>query len=248
MIGCEGELKDPFRCPTKLEYLQSTLALLPRGRAWQSHEEQTQISLERFSEGVAECGEAECGEGQAGQSALETELSVMASYWCAYAGVLAQFSARVCDLLDEFFCQTASETRDVWGIDYGFPDPCDPWDDLCEKVAARGGATCEYLTWAAGRRGWTIDCSDCTRDGIGMQAGCGRAGCQRVCAPLCVANTVTISVRLADSPAYNELSFPARAVRMMAGCTRLCAPNTDQVRCLIDRIKPAHVQANYQFI
>jgi len=244
-VTCPADLDDPFKCHTKDEYLQQLMALLPRGRAWQSHEDGIVKSLERYPGINAECGEAECGEAECGQPALVIDRTVMAAYWAAYAEVLEYMARRACDLLDEFYCDTAHETLVDWGADYGFPDPCEPWNDLCEKVAARGGATCEYLVWAAARRGWVIECRDCQYGPSAAMAGCSQAGNAQLCAPACDPYTLTITIKTADSPAYTTRSYPPLAGRASAGCTTLCSPSWQEVRCLIERVKPAHVQANY---
>lgn len=246
-VTCPAEFADPFKCPTKEDYLEQLLALLPRGRAWQSHDAATGTNITRYTEGVAECGEAQCGEAQCGQVANDIERTVLAAYWAAYAEVLEYFSQRACKLLDEFFCQTADETEDWWGIDYGFPDPCDPWDDLCEKVAAQGGSTCEYLTWAASRRGWAILCRDCQTSSGGVVADCAMADCEMICDD-CVPNTLHITIDVANSPAFNAQSYPPLADCMVADCTSLCDVSPQEIECLIERIKPAHVAVIYHYI
>lgn len=243
MIECHNDLNDPFRCPSKLEYLRQAIALLPRGRAWQSHEDRVPGRLDRFPDLNSEAGEAESGSAIAGQPAIAIENTVLTGYWSAFAEVLEYFAQRACALVNEFFCPTVGETEELWGADYGFPDECDPWNSLCEKVAAQGGATCEYLVWAASRRGWVISCNDCS-ESRNFQAGCARAG-RRLCTKPCEPNVLTITLRLSESPAFKTTSRPARGLRMMAGCTRLCAPSPEQIKCLIERVKPAHVKLQY---
>lgn len=238
-VSCPQDREDPFRCPTKWEYFAAAMALLPRGRAWQSHE-----APQRVRHDGAGYGAADYGHARYGQVAVETAHTVLQRYWLSYAAVLEYFAQRACDLVAEFFCFSARETLEFWGADYGFPDPCDPWETLCEKVAAQGGATCEYITWAAARRGWAIGCSDCVTGGA--MAGCIEVGCDTLCAPECQPNTLYITVRLADSPAYTAEYVQPLAGRMTAGCSLLCEPNIEHVECLIERIKPAHVQAVYE--
>src|SRR5262245_57634042 len=70
--------------------------------------------------------------------------TVQNSYWRAFASVLAYFYSRTCAYVDEFFCATVNESRDQWIAEYALNDPCDPYgNNLCLKVAADGGATCE---------------------------------------------------------------------------------------------------------
>lgn len=246
-VICPADFGDPFRCPTKQEYLEQLLTLLPRGRAWQSHESATSAIVDRFPDVAAECGELQCGDGQLGTPGLVIERTTMAAYWAAYAEVCEYFSQRACKLLDEFFCQTIDETEDWWADDYGFPDPCDPWDDLCEKVAALGGATCEYLTWAAARRGWTIDCRDCSSSDV-AEVGCIFVGQGLELCADCDANTVIITIDVLNSPAFTEAPYrPGLAGNARAGCTVLCEPSPQQIECLIERIKPAHVDVIYRY-
>jgi len=246
-VACPGEFSDPFRCPTKIEYLQQLLALLPRGRAWQSHEAATSAIIERFPEAPSECGEAQCGTAQCGQPSIEVSRTVLAAYWAAFAEVNEFFAQRACQLINEFFCETLNETRDWWADDYGFPDPCDPWEALCEKVAAQGGANCAYITWAAERRGWSIQCGDCGSATALAQAGCAFAGAAYPCYD-CQPYTINVIIDILGSPAFVTYGNTTLAGNARAGCTVLCNTNTQQVECLIERVKPAHVQAVYSYV
>lgn len=247
--NCQAEFSDPFRCPSKEEYLRQLMALLPRGRAWQSHEDDIAGAFERWPDINSECGDAQCGDAQCGQQALRVERTVMAAYWAAFAEINEYFAQRACKLLDEFFCQTVDETRDWWGDDYGFPDPCDPWDELCEKVAAIGGANCAYIKWAAGTRGWLVDCRDCTAGKATAMAGCAMAGRAYSCG-VCEPNALYITIDLENSPAYTvtRLAKLPYAGNWRAGSAILCQEtNVKQMECLIERIKPAHVLAIYHW-
>lgn len=246
-IDCPGEFDDPFRCPTKEEYLVQLMAMLPRGRAWQSHEAATSARITRYPDAPAECGEAECGAAQVGQVGLIVERTVLAAYWASYAGVHEFIAQRACQLLDEFFCETIRETLDVWADDYGFPDPCDPWEFLCEKVAAQGGATCDYITWAAARRGWEIACTDCGSAEPKAVVGCSFVGPWTYTCFDCQANTLNITIDVINSPAFVVYRNSPMAGCAMAGCSVLCGTNQQQIECLIERIKPAHVQAVYTY-
>ena len=104
------------------------LALLPRGRAWSTHD----------------------GGPFPGDRLYQ--------FWTAVAAVFEYANQRMCDLRREFFCATESETNDAWLADYGLPDDCDPYPDLCAKVAAIGGARCEDYAAIAARAGWDIEC------------------------------------------------------------------------------------------
>lgn len=248
-ISCPTEFPDPFKCPTKEEYLIQLLALLPRGRAWQSHEKSSTAIIKRYPDsGPAELGELILGEAQLGQPAIKVERTVMAAYWASYAEVCEGASRRACELLAEFFCHSINETEDWWATDYGFPDPCEPWDNLCDKVAALGGSTCDYLVWAAARRGWSITCTDCGTADPKAVAGCTLVGPWAQMCFDCQPDTINIAIDVLNSPAYVAFNSPAYAGVAMAGCTSLCEPDPQQIECLVERIKPAHVAVAYTYI
>lgn len=231
-----------FKCPTKWELWQQLIALLPRGRAWQTHDD-AHLSI-RNPHTAAEYGSAQAG-GSAGLGAVAeyVTLTVLQQFWAAYAEVLEYLHHRACALIEEFYCETVVENRTEWGIDYGFPDRCEPWDLLCEKVRAQGGATCAYLVGIALRRGWVIECSDCSGT-AGVVAGCAVAGLDRLCT--CAPNEIVIRIRTTESPAWTDSPDLFRAGALVAGCTPPCPPAPEQLICLIERVKPAHVRARYE--
>jgi len=121
-------------CPEKTEILPQVLRLLPRGRAWQTHE------------------------------GLPAEGSVLRRYWSAWSALLAFATERLCALHAEFFCASATETRDLWLAEYGLPDACDPsGGDLCLKVSMQGGTRGEFLEEVAARYGFDIEVTDPAR-------------------------------------------------------------------------------------
>jgi len=192
----------------------------------------------------AQVGTFEVGASGVGTDPELKRLTVLQQYWAAFAEVLEYLHQRACALLDEMFCATTTELRQEWGIDYGYPDPCEPWDALCEKVRAQGGATCAYLAELAARLGYTIECLDyCPNDGAA--ADCAIADCTPV-AHQCVPNRIVIRILSAESPAMvNPPIYAADAA--VADCTPPCS-TPDQVICLIERFKPAHVLATYEVI
>lgn len=205
---------DAFHCPTKPEILAALFALLPRGRAWRTHE-----------------------------GAGPEPGSVLYQFWSAVAEVFAFVAKRFCDLRLEFWCATMSETRDAWMKEYGLPDDCDPWPDICAKVAAIGGQRCEYFAEIAARAGWAITCLDLSL-ACGTRVGCGRAGRARTGAKREIA--LEIIVDLGASPAYGGLvQTPPRAGRMRAGRPFPCPPNISPIQCIIERVAPAHVEVRY---
>lgn len=246
MTTCTPETEDPFRCPTKWELWRQILALLPRGRAWQTHES----VAERWEDGPgSQVGTFEVGATGVAPPPPEDKLTVLQQFWAAYAEVLEHLHQRGCALLDEMFCATTTELRAEWGVDYGVPGDCEPWDTLCDKVRAQGGATCGYLAELAARLRWTIVCQECAIDGRArasrMRASCSGA---RSCGSCPTVPTIYIRIITAASPAYLRPTKSNLAGRMMAGCNRQCDAVPYGVFCLIEKFKPAHVRAIYEVI
>lgn len=224
-----------MHCPTKDDTLAVLLALLPRGRAWQNHEG-----------GPEPYHDAAFDKKTFDPEVFDTESrkgSTLYRFWEAAAHVLTFANERLCALALEMFCATQTETRDQWMQEYGLPDPCDPFPDLCDKVAALGGSRCEYFAEVAARAGWGIDCIDGAIV-CGLRAGRGRAGCDRAGSARSL--TLKIVVYVSDSPAFTgRMQTPPRAGRLRAGRPLACAPRLDGLRCIIDRIAPAHVAVSY---
>jgi len=243
MTACEVGSRQSFFCPTKWQLWRQILSLLPRGRAWQTHIE----FVERWPDSgpPAQLGLYELGETGLGYEPAVERLTVMQQFWAAYAEVLEFLHQRACALIEEFFCSTVHELRDEWMVEYGFPDPCDPYASLCDKVRAQGGATCAYLAELAAARGWMLTCSECSAERHAV-AGCASAGCAKTCG--CPANTIWVTVHLDRSPAYQPaLRRYARAGLARAGSAAAsrCPVEAEPLQCLIERFKPAHVRAVY---
>jgi uncharacterized protein YmfQ (DUF2313 family) len=237
-MSCETVSEDPFRCPTKWELWRQILALLPRGRAWQTHD------VSRIPSGAesAQLGSYELGSTSMGSDPTVPKLTVLQQYWAAYAEVLEYLHQRACALLDEFFCSSAAETRAEWGAEYGYPDACEPWETLCDKVRATGGSTCAYLVSIAARVGYVVECTDCE---AAVTADCGIANLDAVCP--CVPNQIRIRIFTALSPAATAAT-PFAANAAVADCTAPCAAPPAAVVCIIERFKPAHVRAIYEVV
>jgi uncharacterized protein YmfQ (DUF2313 family) len=199
------------KCPTKPEIHAQLLAALPRGRAWQSEHDLT----------------PESG-------------SVLARFWAAFAAVLEYVNTRICDALAEFSCGTMSETRDLWEADYGIPDDCGLWTDVCHKVAAIGGTRCAYFAEIAARVGWAIECRDLRFNP--PRADCAVADCAVLIEPR--AAVLEIVVRLTDSPAFGGAFWPV-ADCAAAECASLCEPDLDPLRCVLERVAPGHLDITY---
>lgn len=216
--ACSPGADRPFHCPTKWELWRQLMALMPRGRAWQSHEH----VVERWESGWNSQVETfEAGATPLGAEPTIERLTVMQQYWAAFAEVLEYLHTRACALIEEFFCATTAEQRLEWGIDYGFPDQCEPWETLCDKVAAVGGATCAYLAGIAATHGIVIECEETGH------------------------NAITIRILSGLSPSI-EVQVPYEAGCLEAGCTPPCDESVAVVLCLIERWKPAHVRATYE--
>jgi len=202
--------------------------------------------------------------------------SVLYRFFDAVASMRAWFNQRICDMRREFFCATASETLDVWNAQYGLPDDCDPYVDLCVKVAAIGSQRCEWFKLVAQRHGWTIACVEfegfcgsqfgCARFGGGVPATTDnrpRFGRQRYaqrsgCAPEYVAsghcfgaqdvNQILIVVYLNSSASYVAPTVtPLLMGRGRFGQHMTCAVDSiAPIKCVIERITPAHAIIVYR--
>ena len=127
--------------------------------------------------------------------------TTLTAYWRSFAEAMKFFEDRVCDLLEEFFCDSVDETLDIWAQQYGIEitqvdltDPCvkpglteqelkDYYASLiCGRVAATGGATCDYYQSVAASMNWTIDCNDTSAEPVPV-TGCMIVGCTRLGPP-----------------------------------------------------------------
>ena len=206
-----------MRCPTIDDITTQALALLPRGRAWRSHRQGPEPG------------------------------SVLWQYWRSVSEVVAFLTARICALRLEFWCATQSETYEQWMVEYGLPDACDPFPDLCTKVAAIGGTRCEYYAFIAARAGWSISCETVV-DGCGAMAGQMVAGCAAPGGQIGGA-TVVITVFLNESPAYvGAIETLPYAGNFSAGAALACDPDINALKCVLDRVVHAHLAIQYQTI
>jgi uncharacterized protein YmfQ (DUF2313 family) len=174
--------------------------------------------------------------------------STMGSWFGALGAAFGSTERRFCALIDEFFCSSAVETLDLWALEYGVPDGCDPFADICEKVNAVGDSIPAYAVAAALKRGWAITIveefitivEDCS---MGM----GLMGTLIMGAEQGVLWRVTID--LSDSPAY---AVPAATGPIMGlllpGDVLDCDTDFEGLRCLIRRIAPAHADLAFSTI
>lgn len=179
--------------------------------------------------------------------------SVRWAFFHALAAPIAFANARICALIEEFFCATAVETHDVWLATYGLPDGCDPFPDLCTKVAALGGANCIYWTAIAARAGWSIACVELGPSSTDntARAGCAAAGCAQPGSGVvstALAGRLLLRVFLSASPAYGGQAGAQQALSglMLSGGRLSCPPDISALLCLMARILPAHLQVSYE--
>lgn len=212
-------------------------ALLPRGRAWQTNEGGPQKGWEpAFDVGSFDSGAF---------STTRSKFSVLWRYWAAAAREFWFVAKRLCDLRMEFWCATRNETDDLWMTEYGLPDACDPFPDLCTKVAAIGGTRCEYYQYIAQRAGWSIECTfggwcNTLPGSSRAQAGRFRPGRRN-------GALLFIRVHLGDSPAYAGPLHPVtKAGRMKAGRRIGCDPDISPLECLLARVVHAEIQITYE--
>jgi uncharacterized protein YmfQ (DUF2313 family) len=166
------------------------------------------------------------------------------SFWRAVAHPIQYAHQRICDLRRQFWCQTVDELRDAWLVEYGLPDACDPFPDLCAKVSALGGTQCDYYEGIAFRAGWSVVCSGDPGDCGGyldlMQMDCAVLGGQTH------RSRLVFTVYLADSPAYTQYGAgPVISDYSVYDAIFDCDPDIDALKCLLDRVVPAHVETVY---
>ena len=236
MTTCTASRPAPFRCPTLEEIIAATLAILPGGRAWQTREGGPMPG--------AEIGFQPSGFENNAFSTHYRRPSILYRFWKSIAVLLFYVNTRLCELRLEFWCATHKETHDLWMAEYGLPDDCDPFPDLCTKVAAIGGTRCEYYAAVAARMGWSIECAETVVDcGSRMNSRAGRAKA----GSLLNTAMLKVIVHLGSSPAYvGGRSLPSLAGRMRAGRRQSCGPNITPLLCLMSRVVHAEIQIVYE--
>jgi hypothetical protein len=179
-------------------------------------------------------------------STEEGKPSIIWSYWRAFAQVMKYLSDRACALRQEFWCQSISETRDAWMYEYGLPDDCDPFPDLCTKVAAIGGTRCEYYAQIAARSGWSVTCLENVVS-CGSRAGYSRAGKARAGATIGL-SVLRVIVFLEASPALAPRGryLASRAGRMRAGRRLTCGPDLTPLICVLSRVVHAELLLTFE--
>lgn len=236
MTVCPQSVPAPFVCPTANDIARATAKLWPQGRAWPiTHDPSLVDRFAAWLAALAPDAQPAPGDWPAG--------FVQAGFSKSIADVFAYAAARWCALREEFWCATQVETRDLWMQEYGLPDACEPFPDLCVKVAALGGQTCAFFNEIAAANGWVIDCIAQVR--CGAQAGCSQAGCGQVANGAGGVN-LELVVHLDLSTSYvASTQTPPLAGLLQCGQPMACGPDISPFECLIDRIAPAHVVVTY---
>lgn len=202
-------------CPTDEGAAFALAALRPRGDAWRN----------------------------GGFDALEG--SVQGRFFSALGAGFGPAHRRICAMTAEFFCSTAVATLDVWRAEYGVPDGCDPFADLCEKVNAVGDTTAVYAVAAAARRGWSItideewitNVEDCT-------LGLGLVGTVMCGAENGVKWVITVTLAASTSYVASDATEPLVDL-LLPGEALSCPPDIEPLKCLIRRIAPAHADLEF---
>jgi uncharacterized protein YmfQ (DUF2313 family) len=224
--------QNPFHCPTFVESFLATCALWPRGRAWPVSDGSTPSNYLGWIAALV------------GVPVSWPTGFVQAGYSAALAWLRNYAETRLCALRLEFWCQTETETNDQWMIEYGLPDDCDPFPDLCTKVAAIGGTRCEYYAAIAARAGWTIECLTRSND-CGEGIGCFEVGCDQV-GPLAPGSTLVITVHLGASAAYTaQVAGLPYVGNFEVGMDLACTPDLTPLQCILERVVHAHVTIEY---
>lgn len=238
MTTCASAAPAPLQCPTLQQSIEATAALLPRGRAWPARDRSAVARFLAWLGGLT--GTPKPSDYPPG--------FVQTGFIAAIGAVRNFIETQLCALRLEFWCATQTLTTDLWMAEYGLPDDCDPFPDLCAKVAALGGRRCELYQQIAAANGWVIACNPvayCV--GNGAFAGSGLAGNIMVGGPP-VGGHIVITVFLVESPAYGIKQSPFLAGCALAGMTLSCPPEIGPLQCLIERIVPAHVAVSYQTV
>lgn len=217
-------LPDDLACPDYPMLLETVRQIEPPGLAWQYGGD----PLFEASSGATD--------------------SLQEQVWRALAEFWAWVHEQLCAAPDQWDCRTATTALPAWAEDYGFPDPCEAFQAVCEKVRARFGSRCADLTALAALRGYEIECSDCASDPAGGGMGCGPGvGCGPICPP-CVGSQVTITIKLGASAGFEGTRVGGMGCGPGVGCGPLgCAPDVTDIVCVIERVRHAHLRIDYIF-
>lgn len=237
MTACPSTAAPPFTCPPLEQSIQATAALLPRGRAWPANDGGSTIS--RFLAWLASLGAAIPARGDWPPG------FVQAGFIAALGTVRNWIETQFCALKDEFFCASATQTVDLWNAEYGLPDNCNPYPNLCAKVGYFGSPLCASWVAMAATLGWSIACTTFSGS-VGVQAKCALAGNYSFAYPGIQGGGIIITVFLAESAGAGvTLSSPSRSGVALAGHQLQCFPNITSLECAFQQILPAHLPVTY---
>ncbi|PHQ72407.1 MAG: hypothetical protein COB93_00250 [Sneathiella sp.] len=213
---CGPDTRRPYKCPDREDLFRAFIMLLPRGRAWQTHDD-----------------------------GVPRDQSWLQRYWWAVAGESVVLWQSICSMTDQYFCDTVTYMRDELLADYGLPDECDPYGDICTRIAAYGDYGCEHWTAIAAAHGWDIVCSTFEQSCCG-QAGHARAGYMECnSSPSWLNSQINITINIATSTAYDDDPCLTNCVGYATtGWARACEISPDSLICLLEKTVPAHVQLN----
>ena len=219
-----------WRCPSTVEeVLPQLLAELPQGPAWPASQDPGLVA--RYFAWLA------------GSPSTTPDPYVQVGFFASLAAMFAFVNKRLCDLREEFWCASHVETHDRWMAEWGLPDGCDPFPDLCVKVAAIGGATCAFYEAIAAEHGWAVRCI--TDDACSAQADCAQADCARAGAQNGVSQ-VRIEIDLGASSAFvDRILVQPYADALRADELLACPPDITPLQCLMERIVHAHLTIDY---
>lgn len=171
----------------------------------------------------------------------------MWGFWRAVAHLTYYAHTLICALREQFWCASTDVLRDQWLVEYGLPDACDPFPDLCAKVAALGGTQCAYYEEMARRAGWSLVClsenADCGAYADNLILDCDVVGGDFD------RSRLVFEVHVDDSPAY----VAPEAGPISLDCTILdaafgCDPDIGPLACILERVVPAHVEVVYRIV
>lgn len=227
MLDCAASA-DLFHCPTKWELYEQLKANMPPGRAWQNPD----APGERyFFDPSAEAEVFETGLSGAGTEPEVENLTIMEQCLAAIAEVLEWLHERICQLIEEMFCDTTNELALEWAQEFGFPDACEPYANLCAKVYAKGGASLEFLRSLAVRVNAAIVVDDKSTDAA------------------IDPNTVRIQVPGLETAPPPVPLIPFHAGAIVAGHRSPCFSSEDALAiCMIERVRHAHLLIDYEVI
>jgi len=177
--------------------------------------------------------------------AVDDPDTVMHKYWRVMARQWVEFHARTCQLLEERYCDTASETLDDWRRNFIPELSCLDEIDLCSRIQNIPRDSCEYYTALAASLGYEIECSlggiqdcdDCTSGGMGNM----RFGHGTFCAVQSVFLNIVLLVPGAQTPVCEGIAIFNQTGM---GCDSACppqAPVPEDLVCALEESAPAHI-------